>query len=342
MKKAQSKPVALFYMRRDFGGGATSFTVHLFAGMVRAGYSPKIYRVSARGERKERPFAKYEDVTYQNVTIDEATSIVRTMPSLLVAPVHSKDIPFAPSAIVDLVKLGMSVVTHDPNEFKVYDHLQQFGATELRPICIRPTMLRFFKEAVFIPHPYVREFDEQPAPAERELLAISVARTTFVKRTAMIVEANALLRAQDRVVLRGAVNRMYEHHVLLKKYPRHYKPGQGGFPLTWGASARECARAKFAVDLTYFPDDGGGSQYSFMEAWDAGTVNVIHEDWLRYPGEMKVGVNCITVDGPVKLADCMKYGRDEDVSTIVEAGYAALKNHDAEQVARAYYEEITK
>lgn len=335
--------VALFYLRRDFGGGATSFTVHLYEGMRRAGLDPKIYRLSSRGEARERPFAKYEGVRYRNINRVEAETIVTSVPSVMVAPVHSKDIPFWTNAIADLAKAGMRIVTHDPNEFKVYDHLGSIGKIEPL-ICIRPTMRKFFPTAVFIPHPYVREFPSNSAPDHkyRDLLAVSVARTTFVKRTAMIVEANSLLRKEDRVVLRGAVNRMYEHHVLLKKWPRHYKPGQGGFPLTWGASARECARAKFAVDLTYFPDDGGGSQYSFMEAWDAGTVNVIHKDWLRYEGEMRSNLNCVAVDGVEGLVSALRYGRQNDVSSIVDAGYKALKKHDAEQVARAYYEEITK
>jgi hypothetical protein len=36
--------IALFYMYKSFGGGTTSFTVHLFEGLRRAGHSPRIYR----------------------------------------------------------------------------------------------------------------------------------------------------------------------------------------------------------------------------------------------------------------------------------------------------------
>jgi hypothetical protein len=334
--------VALFFMYRSFGGGTTSYTVHLFEGMRLAGLSPKIYRVKERGEPRERPFAKYDGVTYRNVDSEEAIKIAKSTPSLMTAPCNSKFLPFDPTIIAKLMKVGMRVTVHDPNEFEIYDHLEK-DRKSFVPFCIRPSMKQFFPKAIFVPHPYVREYDAtEYEHREREHLAVSVARVTFVKRTHLILEANAKLPREKQVVLRGAENRLYTRFKVQPMFPK-FKQGRSGFPMVWGASARECARGHYAVDFTWFPDDGGGSQYSSLEAWDAGAVNVIHQDWLRYKGEMVDGENCIAVDGPDGLARLLSEPHgDSSTGQLVDAGYAALKAHDPVRVARQYHRELTK
>lgn len=335
--------IALFFMYRTFGGGTTSFTVHLYEGMKRAGLEPQIFRVKERGEHFTRTFAKYEGVEYRNITSEEALKIVKHNPSVLVAPCNSKYLDFDPTIIGKLMKAGMRLIIHDPNEFEIYDHLNNRDKIQ-RPICIRPTMKQFFSDAVFIPHPYVRQYPKNEATphAKRPWHAVSIARITFVKRTEIIVEANQMLPAKKQVVLRGAENRLFTRWKIKPKFPE-FKQGGYGFPMTWGASAIECAKAKYAVDLTLFPNDGGGSQYSFMEAWDAGTVNVIHEDWLRYKGEMKAQHNCVTVNDAKSLAKLLKISISPDTyDSIVANGYKALKKHDAVTVAKQYAEELLR
>lgn len=333
--------VALFFMYRSFGGGTTSYTVHLYEGMRRAGLDPRIYRVKERGEHNERPFSRYDGVTYRNVTSDEALKIVKRYPSLMTAPCNSKYLEFDPLIIGKLMRAGMRIVIHDPNEFEIYDHLKNRESVQT-PFCIRTSMKKFFPRAVHVPHPYVREFKAtEYVKSEREHLAVSVARVTFVKRTELILEANEKLPKRDQVVIRGAENRLYTRFKILPRF-RSFRQGSVGFPMTWGASARECARGKFAVDFTWFPDDGGGSQYSFMEAWDAGAVCVLHQDWLRYEGEMKDGVNCVAVDGAAGLVKLLKHGRPLEVGHLVNAGYESLKKHDPVAVARTYYKELTR
>lgn len=333
--------VALFFMYRSFGGGTTSYTVHLFAGMQRAGLNPKIYRVKERGEDKERPFSRYDGVTYRNVDSAEALRIARSTPSLMTAPCNSKFLQFDPNIIGKLMKAGMRVTVHDPNEFEIYDHLER-DRKSFVPFCIRPSMKQFFPKAIFVPHPYVREFEDiEYRPRDREHLAVSVARVTFVKRTHLILEANAKLPERSRVVLRGAENRLYTRFKVLPLFPK-YKQGGTGFPMTWGASARECAKGHYAVDFTWFPDDGGGSQYSSLEAWDAGTVNVVHEDWLRYEGEMVAGDNCLAVDGADGLAKLLSRPFDDSMPEMINDGYEALRRHDPAKVALQYHRELTK
>lgn len=349
-----NREVALFFLYQAFGGGSTSFTVHLFKAFEEAGITPHIYRVRERGEETERPFTGYRGVTYRNINVKEALRIAKNVPSLLTAAAHSKHLAFEPKLVRQLARRGMVTVAHDPNEFKVYDHLPFVKKKGYPVICIRPTMQEFIKHATFIHHPYVRYTEPKhwTPPDLRPHLAVSIARVTFVKRTHMILEVNRLMEHErNHVILRGAENRLYTKHVLSKRYPE-YEQGKTGYPMEWGYSVIEAEKGIFALDFTYFPDDGGGSQYSFMEAWDAGTVNIIHKDWLRYPGEMhahptdRAKGNCIAVSGPQEASDWLRLYRQsrrwrDDAIEVAHNGYCMLrKHHDPVKVAEQYWSKL--
>jgi hypothetical protein len=323
--------VALFHMYRKFGGGTTSFTIHLYQSLKLIGKEPMIYRVKEHGERNERQLGLYDGVKYRNITIDEALKIVKDTPSLMTAPCNPEFMPYCPDTIPRLMKRGMRTVLHDPTEFEIYN----MGKLQ-KPICIRPAMKKHVPDAIFIPHPYVRAFNGA-VETKRPWLAVSIARITFVKRSEIIFEANKVLPKYQRVVFRGGENRLFTRFKIMPHYPS-YVQGKTGFPMSWGAAAQECAKAKFAVDMSWFPDDGGGSQYTFMEAWDAGTVNVVHNDWLRVGGEMKD--KCIPVNGAEGLAELLRHGIRMEVGDLVEAGYQQLRKHDPVKVAGQIWEEL--
>jgi hypothetical protein len=345
MKYAASS-VGLFFFRPALGGGTTTFAAHMFKAIEAAGFLPTIYRVKEKGEVNERSFGQYEGVMYRNVTTEEARRIVRCMPTVMVAPANSKYL-VRPNTITDLLNRGMRYVIHDPNEFQIYDHLSELKMKDLRrAICIRPTIRQFdqFKNALWIPHPYERQFeDEEFWHIPRNKHAVSVARIASVKRPAIILEANRLLPKKYRVELCGAEYRMYTYN-LAKKYPDVFK--QSGktfqFPMTFGAPVRLCAEYEFNVDMTKFPNDGGGTQYAQLEAMDAGTVNIMHEDWFRYKGEVKPQKHVLTVDGPRKLADVLMTMRRGDYEYVIENSHALLKRHAPKVIGNLYMEELNK
>lgn len=337
-------PIALFYLPPSLGGGSTSFTAHLFKSLLIGGYEPNLFRIKPTPEERERPFGKYDSVSYRNITAEDAIIYAKMMPSLLTGPTHSKHLPFAPDIIQRLMKVGMQIVVHDPNEFKVYDHLNNRNLAR-PPIIIRPTMGNYFPKAKFIPHPYVRQRSTirfARSRATRPWSGVSIARLSFVKRPLIILEANSSLPPKYQCILRGAENRMFTRFKVLPLYPK-FKQGGYGFPATFDAPVAEAEKAMFAVDMTYFPNDGGGSQYTFMEAWDAGTVNIIHQDWLRYKGEMS-DENCITVGSAEQLATVLEHGGkvNADLAQMVNNGYASLVKHEPKRVAKQYVEELMK
>lgn len=330
----------LFYARKDVGGGSTSFAVHLFSVLRNQGVDVRMLRFCPEGKAGGAPrtLGGYAGVPCHRVDMAGALAAVRDAPSLLVAPEHSKRLPSG-VCLKTLMRHGLRVVLHDPNEFKVFDHLED-KALVRAPICIRPTYQRFFPSATFIPHPYVREFSgHQGGDLSWRGTAATLARITFVKRPEILMLANRLLPEERRIVFHGAENRLFTFVKFKEQFPE-FTQGGHNLPLEWGVSARAARAYAFMIDMTYFPDDGGGSQYTFMEAWDAGSVVVVHEDWLRYPGEMQRHQNCLAVNGPEALAALLK--RDDpafwdSMGAISAASTAHLESvHGERTVAEQY------
>ena len=73
------------------------------------------------------------------------------------------------------------------------------------------------------------------------------------------------------------------------------------------------------VDLTAIVSDGGGSQYTFLEGWDAGCVLVLNKKWgLSGDKTMDPNVNCLFVEDADELCEVLQ--SDEDRSHLIEAG----------------------
>jgi hypothetical protein len=346
MEAQVSTKVGLFFLRPSLGGGSTTFTAHLVEALRAAGADPVILRVGQRsGNGKRKPFGEYPGIEYERVDPVEARRYVKTMPTLMTAPIGAKDLP-EPDLIEQLVALGMRTVIHDPNEFEIFDYLQK-GQFKFKrpPFCIRPTMHRFYPEAVFIPHPY------SPVPpgafedVKRGKLACSTARIASVKRPRMLLDANMVLQTKQRVQLRGAEYRMFTYN-LMKKYPPDIFKQSGGefqFPKSFEAPVRVAAEYKLNFDMTWFPDDGGGTQYAQMEAMNAGTVNVMHEDWWRFgKGEMVPGKHVLTISDVSGIVQLLKHPPSPAFLDEVNANCATLlKRHAPKVIGQAYMKELT-
>lgn len=339
----------IFFFRPTLGGGTTTFTAHLSRALLAAGSEPTIYRVREKpSDGKLRPFGKYDGVQYQWVSSDEARQVVKDMPTVMGSPANSKFLAFEPEIIMNLMKLGMRTVIHDPNEFTIYDHLGKVTSLPTRPICIRPTMKKFYKDAHWIPHPYQRVAPEKFSDVKRSKVALSIARVASVKRPKLLLEANRLLPKKLRIELRGAEYRMYTYQ-LAQKMPDVFQQAKQQalhFPMTFDASVRIASEAMLNFDMTWFPDDGGGTQYAQLEAMDAGTVNVMHEDWWRLgKGEMVPGKHVLVVNDPRTIANLVRAASKGLIDTreeIIESGYALLKNHAPKRIGKLYLEEMTR
>lgn len=348
---SNAQKVGVFFFRPTLGGGSTTFTAQLVLALRAAGADPVIFRVVEKGSYgKRRQFGKYDGVEYEKIDPGTARTMVRNMPTVMGSPANSKYMPFEPDIITNLMKLGMRAVIHDPNEFTEYNHLTKGAKLPTRPICIRPTMQRFYKDALWIPHPYSRVAPEKFADVKRTKVALSIARVASVKRPKMLLDANRLLPKKLRIELRGSEYRMYTYQ-LAQKYSDVFQQAKQQslhFPMTFEASVRIAHEAALNFDMTWFPDDGGGTQYAQMEAMDAGTVNVMHSDWWRLgKGEMVPGKHVLTVSSVVDIIKMVRNCPKPDMITDLHAeithnGYELLKRHSPKRIGKMYLDEMNK
>ena len=92
------------------------------------------------------------------------------------------------------------------------------------------------------------------------------------------------------------------------------------------------------VDMSIIAGDGGGTQYTFLEAIDFGADCILASDWYAGPrSEMKPGVHYHQVGNVKELQgaiDKVRHGGP----VLQCAAKDILVSHDAEQIARQYIE----
>ena len=212
-----------------------------------------------------------------------------------------------------LVEAGARLVVHDPTELKG-GHLDETIANALHDvIVIRKTMIPFIEErggrAIHLPHPYVSVGigAGKAVPKERRHHAVAVSRVDFDKNTELIAKANAKLPPEHRVAIYGMLNRLYAHHKLDKEIPNWRTEYMGTFDGSslWAGSliAQE---GHYTVDMSTISGDGGGTQYTHLEAWDAGSTLVLHKGWMTGKPEIdEVGKASVLVGNEDELVEVL-------------------------------------
>lgn len=310
-------------------GGHVTFTAHLLRGLEENSVTVRLFTINTRTENFLRKFGY--GLQYQNITIEDL--VRRCNPILITAP--SK--PCA-SVVDKLIRNGARLVIHDPAEFKHgwdIDRARRNGA-----IIIRKSMLKHLPEAVLLSHPYKRLFDNNTP--KKTKAGISISRIDFDKHTEILLDANRLLPKRYKIDIRGFENRIYTRFNILPKYPE-WKQSVAAYPREIDAAVRLCTNVSFMFDMSVIKQDGGGTQYTFLEAMDAGSVCVLNQEWMMKGHTMKEGVNCLAVRSGQDISELIrKYylGNLEETDEIIANGYKLLKNHDAKKVCALYAEEL--
>ncbi len=320
--------INLLYMSRATYGGWATFTVHLYKSLQAMGIEVSLHKVRNNTERTQRPFGY--DIFYQNLKAEDALRL----PNVIVTAYDK----YGRDMALELYRLGAHVVIHDPNEIK------NAATSEFldRIIVIRKSMLEYLKSATFIPHPYIRFFDTHFKTEEYN--AVTVGRLDFDKKSDIIFTANQFLPEDKQVHIRGCENRAFTRLKLKEQFgylQDSEKPldERLRFPKEWGWAANLCRQGRFMVDLSVIKGDGGGSQYSFMEAMDGGAICIIHNAWIRDNDEMIRDVNCLTVSTAEELTSVLKQNHNvKDLYEMRQQGYKLLENHTPERVIPNYLE----
>jgi hypothetical protein len=314
-------------------GGSTSYVVHL-AKVLRMHYvdpsNVNVVRIGKRTEHFRREMGSY-GVHYQILSFDDLMSL----PGALLYAAADPDMKEEHSKA--LAKRRKTWATfHDPNEFGLYPHWEYWNPR--RVICVRETGLAHYRRGVFIPHPYLRKFSN--APESKPYLGLSIARTSSIKNSHWIIEANRELRDEvGTIALRGALNRVWWRGAQ-QKYGKDVDIKQLGYPRTFGAEADLCRGHKFMVDLTVFKQDGGGTQYTLLAAMDAGAVPVMSRDWCSYTGPARTFGP--SVDGVPQLVHLLRQWRKVQLNQLRGRNYRYLDSvHAPARIGRLYIEALT-
>lgn len=279
----------LYATKVNLGGWAT-FTVHLVNLLALAGHEPRLFKIGNNTEHFQRPFGEH-GVRYRNIASADLVKEFSDGPTIIAAlGKHYVD------DVQPLLDTGAGIVVHDTAE-----STNRMAIT--KPWVIRKGLASLFDDAVFIRHPYVRAEElEQPQPAARRKGFVATSRVDFDKNTTMILDANRLGAKIDIV---GFENRLYTKFKVCPNYPE-WVQSKGDHPRSGARSYGLLCGARGMVDLTDIKGDGGGTQYTFLEAWDAGAVPIIGAWWLRKGDDMADGKNCYAVSDAEALAKLCK------------------------------------
>ncbi len=320
--------INLFYLSPNTYGGWVTFTAHLVGALKAAGHEPVLRKLGAHTENKTRPFGYGR--FYQNTDESDCYQLAMNEPCLIVAA--AKKYRFVTE---EMLSLGAKIVVHDPTEFKNFD-----GRILEAKNCVvvRRTGLRGIPGATFIRHPYERQ-GKIGQPEFRQNLAAATSRIDFDKYTNLILDANRILPPHKQIHIHGFENRLYTKFKIEPKYPEWHQ-SKAQYARDMDTAFNILRDASFLVDMSMIQGDGGGTQYTFLEAWDAGAVPILNTAWEITGDDMKDGINCHFASNGEEIAFFLNMYEEDDYGgdrlSFVQAGYECLKSHDPELIGQQY------
>ena len=319
IKPEYGEDVSLVYLAKPIYGGWVTFTVHLANK-----FNYRLYKVCKRTEKKPRSFGY--SVDYQNVSLEDLIKI----PNLLITAVDKhywNILPHLPATT--------KIVIHDPTEVKMgHKHpnplvqgdklLNSFKVYTIRETVQKYLVDTFNINSEFKVHPfYTYSLTKEPYNS----YAVTISRIDFDKNTDIILKANKLISdSNKKIKIFGAENRLYVHHKLGELDFYKYWKGkfEKNYPLTY-ENKDILKNCKYVVDMSTIKHDGGGSQYTFLEAIYQGCVLILHRDWIKQGSIFKEGVNCLACDTPEELTALLNENRD--TSQLIKESNKLLKPH---------------
>jgi hypothetical protein len=323
--------INLFYQYAwNAPSGALTYTAHLVKSLFLLGFEPVVWKISATAQEPTESFG-----IKQNTCTLEQSLLMTKNQRCLITFFEWKE---CRDVLWPLLECRVPIIIHDPAEFHD-DLIEVLVANRVKVISIRrvnhETLLSRHVNSVFVPHMFVPS--KNVKIGVKLFGALCLARIVFRKHTGMIIEANKLIEdPKKQCHLCGYVVRPYEFHELRKKHPDWRRWYHGQFPVEFGVATNMFARANYAVDLTKITGDGGGTQYTFFEAWNAGVPLVLNKGWeVSDTDDVKDGRNCIMVKDAYELRDVLMTP-PEKFSHIVATATEDLKRfsfHNAKTLA---------
>ncbi len=105
---------------------------------------------------------------------------------------------------------------------------------------------------------------------------------------------------------------------------------QGKYVKSFDAASEILRKAKFMTDLSSLPNDGGGTQYTFLEAIYHNCAIILNRQWIENVDtkyrDFKEGENCYAVSNAEELKELLN-NVNIDTSKIVQNARKLLDRH---------------
>ena len=292
----------LFYLAKPMYGGWISFTSHLSLK-----YNYPLYRITKRTEKTQRHLGY--DVFYTNICSND----ISKYNNILITAIDKNYYNY-----LEYFPDNTSIVIHDPTEVKsnaskpLLNHLPRFNI-----ITIRETVKNYLKDTYNLDselkyHPFYR----YPTTKSNKLhtnYITSISRIDYDKNTEIIIKANRLLKHNNlqTIDIYGKKNDMYVYRNLKdidsmnENDPNsNYK---GTFKKDFNTLDSILNNVSYVIDLSSIYKDGGGSQYTFLEAIHHNCVLILNSKWVdNNKTPFKHNYNCIVVKNENDILDFVK------------------------------------
>ena len=321
---SQEEAISFFFLSDYMYGGCLTFTAHLLHTLNRK----QVFRIAKRYERRKRNFGY--GIRYQNVTLEYFDSVK----NLVITDMFQHF-----ECLRKLKRRGkeeeVTIVIHDPGEISKFNepYLKYWNI-----ITIRKSMQQFLRDrygiqSKFIYHPFYpypvqqRDRNEEEQEEEKKTQAVSISRIDFYKNTEIILDANK--RTTNPVKIYGWANSKYVSQQLdAEAFNQYY---QGKYVKSFNAISEILRKAKFMVDLSFLPNDGGGTQYTFLDAIYHNCAIILNRQWIenvepKYR-DFKEGENCYAVSNTEELKELLNNAENIDTSKVVQNARRLLDRH---------------
>jgi len=316
----------LLYLAKPVYGGWVTFTAHLSKK-----YNWPIFKITKKTEKNKRNYGY--DCEYHNLKLGDILQLEN--PLITAVDKHYWQ-------YLHLFPKDTEIIIHDPTECKPSKQgnplvqsvndlepvLQNFKVITIRE-SVQDYLLKTFQiDSKFLRHPFYNY-----PPSDNSGLGyrgVCISRIDFDKNTDIILKANQLIEnKQNHIYLFGAENRIYVHHKLKDLNIQEYWKGK--FPKNLEPTYEDKSilkDAKYMIDLSIIKGDGGGTQYTFLEAIYQDCVLVLHEEWINKGSLFHSGINCLSVSDEEELAKLMNEGISEELYDIIlKNSYKIIEDH---------------
>jgi len=287
-----------------------------------------ILHLSKNNEKKSRNFGY--NIKYKNINLDN----LQERKDLLITVIKDNYFKIF-SELNEKGSLNTKfLVLHDPRDLssRMIPYLKKWNL-----ITIRKTMQDYLKyvynlDSIFLYHPFY------PYPTYCTKLnieknnAISISRIGYGKNIDILVEANKKL-SNNSIDLYGCITPRYVYLTFGKDNKDFNNSYHGKFEKSFFTLSKLLSGYKFVVDLSLIKYDGGGTQYTFLEAIHDGCALILHRKWIEDTSkyykkgycDFIEGYNCFAVENSNELVELIK--RNPDTSEIVKNSKKLLERH---------------